>query len=501
MIKLTLNAPWTERVVPVRLAMSEAISNCYHASLDMLSDDEALDFNGAIGLAATITVTFGDAERRITGLVEEMSLQGTLPQGRFWYNLVLVPRANFLQLTSRSRVFCTERPAKVGDIIKTVLATAVGVELKPSEYETSLRQSAYPLRDMVVQYEEPDWVFLSRLAEDAGIFSFFRDTASGEQIVFGDDNGVFPRLVGGANGDVLPYRPSAGLVDPGPAVRSVSLRSAQRWAAADLGSRDYTDPDKKLRVQSRPQPGGLGSRAWQEVDDYTDVEWGQALADIRAQEAAADRIVLTGESDCLTLTAGCSFKLEGHDCPAVNRRYVVTDVGHNIWEYAAGMEFLPGGPHGGSSCHNKFFAIPADVPFRPRRLTPWPRVPGLIRAVIDGSDKQRAEIDDLGRYRIILPFDWEKHPPGKASGPVRLLSPYGGPPDGPDGPRGLHFPLLPGTQVMIAFQHGDPDRPIIVGPLYDADQMSVVTAKNHHRNIIRTPSGITLTINDGPPSG
>jgi type VI secretion system secreted protein VgrG len=119
----------------------------------------------------------------------------------------------------------------------------------------------------------------------------------------------------------------------------------------------------------------------------------------------------------------------------------------------------------------------------------------VIRATIDGVDDARSNVDDLGCYRIIFPFDTVQRPPGRSSCPVRLVTPYGGPTEG------FHFPLRTKTQVMIAFHNGDPDRPVILGPLYDAVQKSVVTHGNRSVNMISTVSGITIKMNDGLPSG
>ena len=491
MLTLALNTPWAERATPVRLVMTEAISECYSATLDLLSDREDLDLDAALQRAATVTVAGVDGDRTITGIVFEMAFMGSLPGDQFWYRLVLVPKLRLLGLTLRSRVFCTERPATIPAVLRQILDSSEGIPWEGRDMVDRTGRTAYPERDMVVQYEETDLAFLSRLAEEAGIFYHFGADKAGEQVVFGDDNTAFPPLSAG-DGDRLEYRPRVTIADGGSAIRSVSLRAGLRPADATLDERDYTRPQTVLRVQSRPQSGGMGSHAWQEVDGYRDSGWGRALADIRAQEAAVDRRLLTGESDCAALSAGCAFELRNH-ASTTDGKYVVTAVKHEAWQSAPGVEHLPGPPRAGTGYLNSFTAIPAATPYRPRRGTPRPRLFGLIRATIDGADSGRADIDRLGCYRIILPFDHQTRPPGKSSCPVRLLSPYGGPKEG------LHFPLLPGTQVMVAFHNGDPDRPFIVGAAPDAVQMNVVTSANHYRNVIRSASGITVTMNDGPP--
>lgn len=495
MIALDLSTEWGSQLVPARVAMTEAISTCYALTLDVLADTASLDPGQALNRRATVTLTVAETQRKVCGVVREMQFMGTLPRGLYWYRLLLVPRLALLDLTWRSRVFCTEQPARIADVILNVLATAEGVQLSAADYGTNLHSNAYPQRDMVVQYQESDLAFLSRLAEDSGIFYIFQNGEDGERIVFGDSNLAFPLLSGGTSGSTLSYRPSVGIADSGPALRSVTLRSRLTSASATLNERYYASPLTVLRVDSAVQPGGIGSRTWQEQDGYQESGWGKALADIRAQEAAADRTVLSGETDCVSLSAGCVFTVNDHDSSQINGKYLATSVEHTVWESAEGVEYLPGPGPRGSGYRNSFMAIPLNVPYRPARRTPWPRIEGVIRATIDGVDDARSNVDDLGCYRIIFPFDTVQRPPGRSSCPVRLVTPYGGPAEG------FHFPLRARTQVMVAFHNGDPDRPVILGPLYDAVQKSVVTHGNRSVNMISTVSGITIKMNDGLPSG
>ena len=495
MIEFESNIGWDTRLVPVRVRLTEAVSSCYTLTLDLLADAGSLDLAQALNRRGTVRLEVQGAVRKVHGVIREASAMGSLPHDLFWYRLVLVPRVALLDLTLRSRVFCTERPAHVADVIAEVLATAQDVQLTAADHRANLHTTTYPLRDMVVQYQESDLGFLSRLAENAGIFYLFQNSDDAEQIVFGDSNLAFPPLANGAAGDVLMFRPGVGIADTGPALRSVSLEEHLFPASATLTERFYVSPTTVLSVDSAVVAGGVGTQTWQEQDGYVEAGWGQALADIRAQEAACGRRMLRGESDCLGMAAGSLFTLVGHEHMRVNGRYVVTEITHEVWESALGIDYLPGSAPRGQGYRNNFSAIPKDVPFRPARRTPRPSIAGMIRAMIDGVDDARSNVDPLGCYRIVFSFDTTSRPPGRSSCPVRLLTPYGGPTEG------FHFPLRAKTQVMLAFHNGDPDRPVILGPLYDADQKSVVNYANRSVNMISTVSGITVKMNDGMPSG
>lgn len=73
--------------------------------------------------------------------------------------------------------------------------------------------------------------------------------------------------------------------------------------------------------------------------------------------------------------------------------------------------------------------IPAHLPYRPKRL-PHPQVAGSLNAhVVSPDNYTYAYIDDMGRYRVKLPFDLDEWSPGGDSRPVRLAKPYAGPRD------------------------------------------------------------------------
>jgi type VI secretion system secreted protein VgrG len=136
-------------------------------------------------------------------------------------------------------------------------------------------------------------------------------------------------------------------------------------------------------------------------------------------------------------------------------------------------------------------AIPADVQFRPERNTPRPRINGTMNATIDAAgDGQYAEIDDEGRYKVVLPFDQSGNSEGRASRWVRMAQPYSG------ANYGMHFPLHKGTEVLLTFIDGDPDRPIISGSVPNPDTMSPVTGGNQTASVIRTGGGNQIRIED-----
>jgi len=136
-------------------------------------------------------------------------------------------------------------------------------------------------------------------------------------------------------------------------------------------------------------------------------------------------------------------------------------------------------------------AISATTPFRPKRVTPKPRFYGTMNAFIDGEqDGKYAELDDKGRYKVILPFDRVDKAGGKASSWIRMATDYAGEKEG------LNFPLHKGTEVLLSFLNGDPDQPTIIGAVPNATKPSLVKAENQTISKLQTRAGNRIEIED-----
>jgi type VI secretion system secreted protein VgrG len=91
-----------------------------------------------------------------------------------------------------------------------------------------------------------------------------------------------------------------------------------------------------------------------------------------------------------------------------------------------------------------------------------------------------ATIDEIGRYRVKLPFDLDTWNPGGDSRPVRLAKAYAG------SHYGIHFPLHSSVEVALGFTNGDPNRPYIAHVFHDSNHEDHVNNQWSTRNIIRT---------------
>ena len=140
-----------------------------------------------------------------------------------------------------------------------------------------------------------------------------------------------------------------------------------------------------------------------------------------------------------------------------------------------------------------FEAIPYSetVCFRPA-LQNKPQIAGTVPARVTSPQEHDpyGHIDIEGHYKVNFLFDRDSWKPGEESLWLRLARPYAG------DTHGLHLPLIPGTEVAIAFEQGDPDRPYIAHALHDSQHVDHVTLRNYKRNVLRTPANNKLRMDD-----
>ncbi len=460
----------------------EAISRPYEFELRLVSENESVSFEDVIDKEATLTLLRGDAEEKVHGIVIDFEAGGRVDPKRVLYRAVLVPRLWRLGLTRRSRVF---QNLTVQDIVGEVLK---GDGIPAGDVKWDLKKK-YAKREYVVQYQETDLAFASRLLEHEGIFYVFDQLGDKETLLLSDDPKGFKTIQAP---DSIPFRTGVGMGDEhGESVQALWLRERLVTGKVLLRDYNYRTPSTKLEAKSEIQSGGVGLY-YAYGDHFKDGDEGSRLARVRNEEIESQRVVGRGGSDCRGLRAGYKFTLEDHFRPDCNQEYVATEVTHGGSQAEALDLPTQGGP---STYANEFVCIPASAPYRPPRLTPKPSVTGVMHALVDSAGSgQYADIDDQGRYRIKLPFDLADAKDGEASKAMRMAQPYSG------ADFGMHFPLHKGTEVILAHIDGDVDRPIIAASVPNPDTGSPVKSGNKTQSMIRTGGNNQIVLEDSDGS-
>jgi hypothetical protein len=226
---------------------------------------------------------------------------------------------------------------------------------------------------------------------------------------------------------------------------------------------------------------------------YDTEQEGRRLARLAADSIACAAQRSCGASRVVALAAGHRVELRDHPCASLNGNYYVLEVRHEGWQPLPGARERAGGVDAGAlqGYRNEFVMLPAGLPYSPVRRTPGPCITQPVSGIIDAEgDGARAELNENGCYKVRFPFARADRPALRASAWVRFASPYAGE------RHGMHFPLLKGAEVLIAFLNGDPDRPVIIGALANSEHPNVVVDLNAAQNIIKTAGGNGIVLDD-----
>lgn len=460
----------------------EGLSRPYEIEVFLLAPSASLILDGGVGCKARLILDREDDKLPpfyFAGIFASLELlhevaDRTLVRG------VIVPRFWQLGLSMHSRIFTK---MTIVEIIQTVLAENA---FATDEYE--LRLGSYSKEEHVCQYRESDLAFLSRWMEREGIYYFFEHTEDGEKLILSDDKSYDKDPVG------LPvrYHPQSGAdASAGASFRSFRCRHSTLPAKVRLTDYDYGNPNLDVFGTANVSDSSTG-----EVCIYGDRFFspndGKRLAQIRAEAFQAREVLYQAVGTRLHLRPGYVFELDEHPRAPFNTEYLALEVTHFGNQNAGGTMFdeyidMP---------HNDVYlvevlAMPAKKQYRAERTTPWPRIFGYENGIVDGiAQSEYAQIDEHGRYAVKFKFDENTQKPGRGSTYVRMIQPHGG------SVEGFHFPLRKGTEVILNFLGGDPDRPVIIGVAPNALTPSPVTVNNFTRNIIQTGGRNALEFED-----
>lgn len=335
----------------------------------------------------------------------------------------------------------------VKEIVTKVLK-ANGIAEKGQDWRLS---GSYPKREYCVQYEESALAFVSRLLEEEGIYFRFESREDGEFVVFEDDSANASPIEGEPE---IPFRQRTGMEQERDAIYSIAERG--RLVSGKFVLRDYDFKRPKLDMTAEAEQG---ENANLEVYDfpghYFEPSEGKRLAKTRLEAEQAWKKTLRLEADCARLECGKKFSITDALHDEINGEYVVTALVHEL------------GHGGGNAATYRAIAnvIPADVKFRPPRVTPWPVMEGPQTARVvapKGSQTEEIHTDEHGRSKVKFHWDLGPDQDDKASCWMRTgqLQTSGS----------MVLPRI-GWEVIVEFLEGNPDRPIVTGRLYNGVYM------------------------------
>ncbi|MFO0593206.1 MAG: type VI secretion system tip protein TssI/VgrG [Polyangiaceae bacterium] len=444
------------------------------------------DVRRAVGARATLTVDRADDRgpmcwRGILAAVRLLHETGE----RALYRASLVPKLWLLGQHVRSFVHTKKKiDAYVRDTLKDGGLTGADFAFKTNA-------GAYPEEEFVCQYRESHLDFVHRWFEREGLYYYFEHpegAGAAEKLVIVDDRAQHSPLLGDGH---VRYFPAAGADgSAGECLRELHADFKLLPASVLVTDYNYANPNAPVAGEKPVMSGGQGKIREYGYRVFTEGE-AKRLAQVKAQSMACRELVLSASGTYLGLRAGYTFVVdEGpSDLPS---KYLAIEVRHaGVVSGAAPLVMRYTGLDAKETYRVDVTAIPSDVQYRAPQVTAWPRIYGFENGTIDGpGESQYAQIDDMGRYLVRFKFDASELPDGSTSTYLRMMQPHGG------STEGFHFPLRKGTEVMVSFQGGDPDRPVIAGVVPNVVTPSNVTNRNNRQNVLQTGSGNYLVMDD-----
>lgn len=475
-----------------RLSGSEGLSELFEFELEFLAPvDAPVAFEDVLGKGATVSLDLPDGEPRfIQGIISRFA-QGPRDDKFLSYRATLVPPVWMLTRRVQSRIFQGDT---VPEILGKVFAEfSVVDEIQPESPppgDPSGPLTFYP-RDYCVQYRESDFDFASRIMEEEGIYYYFRHTSDDCVMVLSNTPAkhdpvpapaelIYEELVGGNKQEgrvsgwqkVQEVRPGqVTLWDHCFELPELKLEADQKIQAnVAIGKVKHT---LKLPIAEALEvydyPGGYAGRfdgiapsgdpQPKELEKI--FEDNRRTARLRIQEEAARAVKVEGTSTARQLTSGHKFTLTEHF--DADGDYVLTRVNHEAGLTGGGYRSGDSSP--GMDYKNSFECIPFELPFRPERLTPKPTVKGTQTAVVVGPKKDEIFTDKYSRIKVQFHWDREGKFDADSSCWIRVATIWAG-----QGWGVIHIPRI-GQEVVVDFLEGDPDQPIVIGSVYNKDQM------------------------------
>jgi len=447
-----------------RFEAREAISSLFEVSLLLTSDDKDIPFADVVGKSALLTLeTDGSDPRYLHGMVARFRHADDGKKVTA-YEAIVVPKLWRLKHRHDARIFQAEA---VPDILQAVLSGA-GVD----DVRLALTGSYAP-REYCVQYRESDFAFVSRLMEEEGIHYFFEHTDAKHTLVLADAPSAAAPI---PSPDSIAFKATLGAMAHGESVSRFSSYEEVKTGKVSLTDYNFKKPSLSLMASSS---GKLDSdlEIYDHPGTFDDSGVGDAKvkAYMEAEEATHD--VVDAESTAISFRPAGKFSLAEHPAAAENKAWVVLQIQHAFSE--------PSSPRsgGGEAYRNSFRCMPASQSFRPLPRTPKPLIHGLQTAVVVGPSGEEIDTDEHGRIRVQFPWDREGANDDKSSCWIRVAQPWAGKSFG-----AFHLPRI-GQEVLIAFMEGDPDRPLVVGSVYnDVQTPPFALPANKTQTGIRTRS-------------
>jgi type VI secretion system secreted protein VgrG len=423
---------------------SEALSEPFEYRVECLSQKPVLDYDSAIGSNCCVSLkTPSGLDRHFNGVMTSARFIGSR-EDLFVHEFLLRPWYWLLTRTSDCRIWHDKTAL---EIIKEVFR-----DRDFTDFDDRTTKN-YPKLEYCVQYRECDFTYTSRLMEQHGIYYFFEHSTSRHVMVLADSKASHKDVPG--YGKIHYYAGPQSRRDQEHFNFWTSTRQF-RSGKYELDDYDFKKPSKDLT--SRKQASSRYRKGTMEIYDYpgkyVDRDHGELYARVRLEaDQSLDRR-RHASGNAISLFPGGLTTLQEHSASSENIEYLIVRVSHSyvLQSYRSGAE-------GETDYSGSYELADASIPFRAALVTPRPIIHGPQTARVVGADGEEIDVDEYGR--ILVLFHWDRK--NAKSCRVRVAQVWAGKKWG-----GQVIPRI-GMEAVVEFLEGDPDRPLVVGTVYNGD--------------------------------
>ncbi|WP_460055410.1 type VI secretion system Vgr family protein [Pseudomonas sp. S2_D06] len=430
---------------------TEGLSRAYNFELLLVCQDSDVELKSMMGQHVVLEIELADATPRyLAGYLTRFASIGS-DGGMARYTATLNPWFSMLKNRFDTRIFqgCT-----VEDVVTQVFALCTAFSRHEFRLSKPLKHYTY-----ITQYRETDFNFVQRLLEEEGMFYYFEHTAEGHTMIICDDSSTLVPL---------PEQPqiryhTASVTETADSITQWSGNRQLQSGKMAVQTFDYRQPSNRLPVAMK----SLNKQG--DVDDFEIYDFpgqythgtydeGETLLRLRVEALELKGKSFHGASNCRAMKPGYTFELLQHydhdQGPADDRQFLLMSVeseGHN--NYLSGHQ---------ASYYNTFACVRKKIVFRPQLTTPRPTISGPQTAIIVGPPGEEIFTDELGRVKVQFHWDRKGEHNDKSSCWVRVAQ------AGASGGFGsIQIPRV-GDEVVVVFLDGNPDRPLVMGSLYNS---------------------------------
>ena len=454
--------------IATAMESQDRVDGCYEHRVSFIA--RKADLQSLLGTAVAVRYrpVNGDSsaqESFFHGICVQARRTGALEsRGYEQYSAVLVPWFALLKHRTHCRVF---QKQKTSEIVKT-LAGEHGFTS-----QLDIAASGDKAREYCVQFNETDYDFLSRLIVEEGWHFHFQQEKSSHTLIIGNDNGCFQKV-------------SHTGIDffSGSKKREWAITDWQHVYSLGAGGVQTSDYSYELAeaMPGRRTNSATALKAQKSLQHYyypgryTEKSSGTDRSTWAIEGFDSGFSQVDGLSSLSGFFAGGRFALEHHPDSNEQGDYLLLDVVHRFLTQENGTDL---------QYSNHFRCMPLEATYRPQPRFDKPKVLGLQSAVVTGPSSEEIHMDDYNRIKVQFHWDTEGKGDDSSSCWVRVAQHMAG------NNFGTQFVPRVGDEVLVSFLDSDPDRPLVVGSVYNES----------HKSPYQTPTSYGMKLQSSPKGG